>query len=100
MKQRKTRKPYRAVAVKTKLSRSILERSDSERLVVAIDVAKEKRVAAVMDDDQTVLVTVKWTHPGESEAFYGFVEGLGSEREVDVVMEPTGTYGDGLTPTF
>ncbi len=96
MNQRKRRKPYRTVVVKPELSRSILERSHSERLVVAIDVAKEKMVAAVMDDEQTVLATVKWSHPGESEAFYGFVEGLGSEREVDVVMEPTGTYGDAL----
>ncbi len=92
----KTKKPYRAVAVNNVSVESVLSRSESERLVVSIDVAKERMVAAVMDESEEVLVTVKWRHPVESETFYAFVEGLGSQRRVDVVMEPTGTYGDAL----
>ncbi len=96
MNQTKKRKPYRTVVVKPEMSWSILNRTESERLVVAIDVAKEKMVAAVLDSEQSVLTTIKWSHPGQSEAFYEFVEGLASERQVDVAMEPTGTYGDAL----
>ncbi|MCP5093577.1 MAG: IS110 family transposase, partial [Gammaproteobacteria bacterium] len=63
---------------------------------MAIDVAKEKMVAAVLDSEQSVLTTIKWSHPDQSATFYEFVECLASERQVDVVMEPTGTYGDAL----
>lgn len=96
MTQTKKRKPYRTVVVKPEMSRSILTLTKSEQLVVAIDVAKEKMVAAVLDSEQSVLTTIRWSHPRESEAFYGFVEGLASERQLDVAMEPTGTYGDAL----
>ena len=61
--KRKSKRPYRALEVNKVCVASVLERSESERLVVAIDVAKEKVVAAVMDEHQEVLVTVKWSHP-------------------------------------
>jgi transposase len=96
MSQIKRRRPYRTVVVKPEMSVALLRRTKSEQLVVAIDVAKEKMVAAVMDHEESVLVTVKWSHPRQSEAFYDFVEELASERQIDVAMEPTGTYGDAL----
>jgi len=94
--KRKQKRPYRSVKVNSVRVDSLLERTQSERLLVAIDVAKEKMVAAVLDEDERVLVTVKWSHPVESEAFYDFVNRLGAERRLEVVMEPTGTYGDAL----
>jgi transposase len=96
MNQIKRRKPYRAVIVKPEMSRSILDRTESEDLVVAIDVAKEKMVAAVVDKEHSVLATVKWHHPGQSALFYDLVGELAAERRVEVAMEPTGTYGDAL----
>ena len=96
MKQSKTkRKPYRAREVSSVSVEALLSRV-SGKLVVAVDVAKEKMVAAVMDEDQEVLVTVKWCHPAKSDGFYKFVEELRAVHEVDVAMEPTGTYGDAL----
>ena len=94
--KKKHKRPYRSVKVNSVRVDSLLERTQSERLLVAIDVAKEKMVAAVLDEDERVLVTVKWSHPVESEAFYDFVNRLGAERRLEVVMEPTGTYGDAL----
>ncbi len=73
----KQKRPYRAVEVNKVSVDSLLDRSESARLVVAIDVAKEKMVAAVMDEDEDVLVTVKWSHPAKSDTFYDFVERLG-----------------------
>ena len=73
MKKSKSKRPCRAVEVNKVSVDSLLERSESERLVVAIDVAKEKMVAAVMDEEEEVLVTVKWSHPAKSKAFYDFV---------------------------
>ena len=96
MKNTQLRRPYRALDVNKVSARCVLDRTESVRLVVAIDVAKEKMVSAVMDEAQDVLVTVKWCHPVQSESFYEFVAELGRERRVEVVMEPTGTYGDAL----
>ncbi len=52
MNQTKKRKPYRTVVVKPEMSWSILKQTESEQLVVAIDVAKEKMVAAVLDSER------------------------------------------------
>ena len=73
MKQSKTRKPYRARELSSVSVDALLARATG-KLVVAVDVAKEKMVAAVMNQEQEVLTTVKWCHPAKSAAFYDFVE--------------------------
>ena len=95
--KKRTKKPYRALKINQIVVRALLEKAISDRLVVAVDVAKEKMVAAVMDETESVLATVKWSHPRESAEFFRLVEELGSQgHSVEVAMEPTGTYHDGL----
>ena len=88
--KRKSKRPYRAMEVNGVSVDSVLERSKSERLVVAIDVAKEKMVAAVMDEEEEVLITVKWSHPKESNAFYAFMDGLKEKPNLPTSLSPTG----------
>jgi transposase len=64
-----------------------------DRLIVAVDVAKERFFATLMKADQTVLVTVKWDHPHQSRALVDQLMALGASR-VEAVMEPSGSYGD------
>ena len=96
MKNSSKKRPYRAIQVNDVRVAGVLEDAHPGRLVVAIDIAKEKMVAAVMDDEESVLVTVRWSHPKESAWFYTLLEELGRAREIQVAMEPTGTYGDAL----
>lgn len=72
------------------------------RLIVGIDIAKVDMVAALVDRDAElvdgqvqVLKTIKWRHPAQTPLFVELVASL-SAASVELVMEPTGTYGDAL----
>lgn len=69
------------------------ERVADERVVFAVDAAKTGFVATLMTPAREVLVTVKWSHPQQTRALVACVAGLPA-REVEAVLEPTGTYGD------
>lgn len=66
-----------------------------ERLILAIDVAKKDFFVALMRADQTVLKTIRWSHPHQSRQLLEQLSGLGARR-LEAVLEPTGTYGDAL----
>lgn len=91
-----SKRTYRAVSVndvgidalKNQLRRE-------ERVIVAIDVAKTDNKAAIIQDN-TVVKTIGWKAPLESERFVELVSGLRSVAAVEVVIESTGTYGDPL----
>lgn len=65
------------------------------RRIVAIDVAKHVFVVGFAAADGQVVDHVKFTHPIQTRQF---VQLLGELRDesLEVVMEPTGTYGDAL----
>lgn len=94
----KKRIGYRSVSVEQfDVAGVLAELSGTESVVLAIDVAKTKFVAAVMGGPKRVLGIVRWEHPREIGALLGLVERLGAGgRAVVAVMEPTGTYGDAL----
>lgn len=85
--------PYRAISVKD-LDITKLDRTAGDRTVVGIDIAKEGMKASVLNGDGTLLATVKWNHPTETETFKDLLQGLGAETEV--VAESTGSYGIAL----
>jgi len=83
---------YRAVNV-NELKRERVRERAGRHPIVGIDVAKEDFYAAVMNQNQEVVVTVSWSHPEQTPAFVQLL----SDLEVkEVAMEPSGTYGDAL----
>ena len=71
-----------------------------DRVVFAVDVAKDDFVGGLMGGDRTLVEMVKWTHPQQTRALVeGLVAAFGSVR-LEVVMEPSGTYGDALRALF
>jgi transposase len=91
------KRKYRAIQVKQVDAVALSEELKEGRVVVSVDVAKEDFFAAIQDTEQRVHATVKWDHPGTSWAFIGLLEQLRDGGcEVEVVMEPSGTYGDAL----
>ena len=68
------------------------------RLVVGIDVAKREQFAAIREyrsEPEETLVLVSWKHPEETSRFVELCRSLNeSAMLVELVMEPTGTYGD------
>jgi transposase len=67
---------------------------EGERVVVAIDVAKENFYAAIVDEKGQAHAILKWVHPTQTRSFLALVEHLG--KHVEVVLEPSGTYGDAI----
>ena len=91
------RKPYRISHVNTFRWQDVVDDVEDQIVTIGIDVAKEKMVAAVVDGGEAVLKTVGWSHPVETERFVEFLQALErSASSIDVVMEPSGVYGDAL----
>jgi transposase len=65
------------------------------RVIFAVDVGKEEPYALVVNERLEGLVMVKWSQPLETRLVVGWLGKLGASK-VEVVMEPSGTYGDAL----
>jgi transposase len=89
------KRTYRAVDIKAVDVDKLAESLTTGRAVIAIDIAKEKQVCAIVGGDGTCAAIVKWSHPRETARFVVLCESL-SERglKVEAAMEPSGTYGD------
>jgi hypothetical protein len=85
---------YRATSVNSVDWPRLVEQVQAQRVVVAIDVAKEVPMAALMTAEGQGLKTLKWAHPAQSaEVVAELVSRFGRER-LEVVMEPSGTDGE------
>jgi transposase len=94
--QMKGKRSYGATDVE-QLAISALVQRATVGVIVAIDVAKTKFVAAIATDAGEVLKLVKFEHPRQTASFLCVLQALQqAERKPAVVMEPTGTYGDAL----
>jgi len=89
------RRPYRAVRIKGLDEGRLFCEVSGESVVAAIDVAKEEMVCGLMTEPYEAKVRVKWTHPGETGEFVSLLCRLPA-RDVQVVMESSGTYGDSV----
>jgi transposase len=88
---------YRSAKINKIETSRLLEAIVGDRIVVGVDVAKEDLFASIMDERQHVHAIVRWKHPKQSQQWVDFVVALsGAEHRVEVVMEPSGVYGDGL----
>jgi transposase len=90
---------YRAVSIERVTSVSLAALlAGAVRLVVAIDVAKTKMMAGFGREDGSIVRLVRFDSPMQTRTFVELVVETGQRLGVPVeaLMEPTGTYGDGL----
>ena len=91
------RKPYRIQHVEHLDLEGLGDDVREQRVVVGVDVAKEKMVAVVMDEGEAVLATLGWSHPRQTAEFVAMVVALRERAaSVSVAMEPSGVYGDAV----
>jgi len=91
------RKPYRIVRLVGLDLERLLEDVREQRLVLGIDVGKQRMVMSVMNECEAIVATLGWTHPEQTPAFLSAVESLrAGAAGVQVAMEPSGMYGDAL----
>jgi transposase len=74
----------------------LARRVEGGRAVFAIDAAKREFVGVLMNADRQGLKTIKWRHPRDTRALVERLSELAAAAPVEVVLEPTGTYGDAL----
>ena len=86
---------YRAVEIKTVNVEKLAKAVGGGRMVFAVDVGKEVPFAQVVNEQGEGLLTVKWKQPSQNKEVVEWLGQLGASR-VEVVMEPSGTYGDAL----
>ncbi|HHB12410.1 MAG TPA: IS110 family transposase [Chromatiales bacterium] len=75
---------------------AVRERIAGRRIALAVDVAKEDFVASLMDVGQAALLTFSWRHPMETGEVLERIRRLERICQLEVVLEPSGTYGDVL----
>jgi transposase len=86
---------YRKMPVNDFQPQSISPAELGGHLVFAVDVAKVDMVAAFAGADGRVLQTICWKAPAENLLVLGILRGFRAQGvAVEVVMEPSGTYGD------
>jgi len=93
-----TRRQYRSVAFERVDFGELGERVRGQRVVFAVDAAKEDLVGSVAVGEE-VVCTVRWKHPGQTAEVVARVCELGA-TSLEVVMEPSGTYGDPIRHLF
>ena len=91
-----SKRKYRTTDVKSVDWHYLRQSTEGSKLIFAVDAAKEKVVGALMSEDKRVIVTMKWKHPVESRSVIRHLCDDLSCARVEMVMEPSGTYGDVL----
>jgi transposase len=87
---------YSATPIK-KFSPEKLQLRPGARVVISIDVAKDKQFAAISNEAAGVVERLSWSHPAQTPAFFELIEGMRAlGADLQAVLEPTGTYGDAL----
>lgn len=91
-----SKRRYRCVEIKQVDWSAVAQQVEGGRVVVAIDVAKQDMVAALMKADATVLARLRWVHPQQTPALLEGLGRLARSASLEAVLEPSGTYGDAL----
>jgi len=93
------KRTYRGVNVKRVDVERLANAVRGKRVVFGLDVAKEAMAGSVAVDRDEVKLNVKWSHPKETMELIELLLGLPA-ASIEVVMEPSGTYGDALKYQF
>lgn len=94
------KRSYRQTDVKNVDWQALREKTENQAIIFAVDVALSAFVGAIVTRDGAILCTLKWTHPVDTrELLEHLLNALGAAR-LEVVMEPSGTYGDALRYQF
>lgn len=91
------RRAYRRTAINQFEPKMVRDKTTGNRLILAIDVAKEDMVAALTTEHAEVLTTLAWKHLDDSPMLLAKLDELRQLGfTLEAVMESTGTYGDVL----
>jgi len=90
------KRTYRATNVKQANWKKIAGLAAAEPVVLGVDVGKDDFFAVLMKTDRSVIDTIKWVHPQQTVELVEHLLESVDRQTLQVVMEPSGTYGDAL----
>ena len=90
------KRTYRATNVKQANWEKIAGLAAGQPVVLGVDVAKDEFFAVLMNTDRSVIDTIKWVHPQQTVEMVEHLLESVDRQTLQVVMEPSGTYGDAL----
>jgi len=94
------KRSYRSVNVKKVDAERLAEAVRGERVVLGVDVAKERVFGSVMvARGEEVKLNIGWRNPTEARELVDLVTSLPA-ADLEVALEPSGTYGDPLRWLF
>jgi len=86
---------YNSINVDNVDQKEINSQLQGDTLIMGLDVAKKKEYAALGDETGSKFGVIRWKHPRESTEFARLVDEL-QYSQIQMVVEPTGTYVDPL----
>ena len=87
---------YSAKNIKQADWKQISAQTASQRIVFGVDVAKDDFFGVLIQEDLAVSATLKWIHPQQTRELGAHLLNDVQADRLEVVMEPSGTYGDAL----
>jgi len=87
---------YSAKNIKQADWKQISAQTASQRIVFGVDVAKDDFFGVLIQEDLAVSATLKWIHPQQTRELGAHLLNDVHADRLEVVMEPSGTYGDAL----
>jgi transposase len=86
------KRTYRAKEINKINWHELKENLSGEKIAVAIDVAKQKQYAVLMNMDSSVSRLFYWRHPEQTALLFEVIGAL--DCPITVIVESTSTYGD------
>jgi transposase len=95
-----SKRKYRSKKVNTLDWNKLREMTIGSKVIFAIDAAKEDVYGTLMNEAREVIVTMSWKHPRETAQVINHLNNDLSCSQLQMVMEPSGAYGDPLVYRF
>jgi len=86
---------YKAVNVKNINVSELRSKVEGQKIVFGIDVAKTQFFGALLNEEKKNLMIIKWLSPYDVKIVVDLLANLPTSQ-LEVAMEPSGTYGDAL----
>jgi len=86
------KRTYRSIEIKKINWYELKEYLSCEKIAVAIDVAKQKQYAVLINMDSSVSRLFHWQHPEQTAQMFDAIVAL--DCPITVILESTSTYGD------
>lgn len=94
------KRAYRSTEITKVNIAQLAEKVKGKKVIFGVDIAKQDNYGALLIwEEKEPVITIKWRHPERSREMVQVLKSLGA-TQVEVALEPSGTYGDPIRKLF